>query len=181
MNRKEFLAKSLKMSLCCGALINLKESIAHPAPAQQPAQSDLEFMANWLTDLLDTIEAEVDPETRAKLMAGCGRGCFRRHQFKRNIASTGKGDIGKLIEAYSENFNVWREGDKVHIQYGTVSPHCYCPVVRNRLPKPNDMHCDCTRATHQSIFEEALQRPVKVEIIETLRRHGKTCHFVAHV
>lgn len=181
MNRKEFLANSLKLSLCCGALIDLKETSANPMPEPQAVQNDLEFTSNWLMDLLDTIETEVDPETRAKLMAGCGRGCYRRHQFKKDIAAKGKGDVQKLIEAYKENFNVWHEGTKVHIQYGTVSPHCYCPVVRNRPPKPNDMHCDCTRATHQSIFEEALHRPVKVEIIETLRRHGKTCHFIAHV
>ena len=62
-----------------------------------------------------------------------------------------------------------------------TSKRCYCPVVRDRPAKPSDLHCECTRATHQSIFEAALGRPVPVEVVETLRRGGKTCHFVARL
>jgi len=43
------------------------------------------------------------------------------------------------------------------------------------------MPCECTRATRQTIFEAALERPVKVEIVESLRRGGRTCHFAATV
>jgi hypothetical protein len=184
MDRKEFLLASLKAGIGCGALSASGECRCDASLQQSqevPSQKDLEFMAIWLTDLLDTIEAETDEATRARLMEGCGRGCFRRHQFKKDIAEKGKGDIDKLIEAYRANFNVWREGDDLHIQYGTTSPRCYCPVVRNRPAKPNDIHCNCTRATHKAIIEGALQRPVKLEIVETLRRGGKSCHFVAHL
>ena len=69
----------------------------------------------------------------------------------------------------------------MHIRYGEVSKQCYCPVVKTRAPKDDDLHCECTRSTHQSIFETALGRPVRVEVLETLRRGGKTCHFLAHL
>jgi len=39
----------------------------------------------------------------------------------------------------------------------------------------------CTRATHQAIFETALQRPFKVDIVESLRRGGMTCHFAVRL
>jgi hypothetical protein len=55
----------------------------------------------------------------------------------------------------------------------------YCPAARFHPARPHDLHCECTRATHQAVFETALERPVKVEIVESLRRGGKTCHFVA--
>jgi hypothetical protein len=54
-------------------------------------------------------------------------------------------------------------------------------VVKERAARPDDLHCECTRATHQSIFETALGRPIRVEVRETLRRGGKTCHFLAHL
>ncbi len=44
-----------------------------------------------------------------------------------------------------------------------------------------DVHCECTRATHQAVFETALGRPFRVEIVESLRRGGKTCHFIVHL
>lgn len=140
-----------------------------------------EFIQNWLSDLMGAIETELDESTKIKLLAGCGRGCFQRHKFKRDIAEEGKGDLDKLIGAYNKNFEVWKEGNTVHVRYGNVSPGCYCPAARFRPAKPNDLHCECTRATHQAIFETALGRPIDVKILESVRRGSKTCHFVATV
>jgi hypothetical protein len=156
-------------------------------PAQPPpdelaqARGERDFVRNWVGDLLDTMDEQLPREVRVKLIEGCGRGCFRRHEFKRRIAEQGKGDVEKLIAAYKKNFESWREGQAVHIRYGEVSGQCYCPVVKTRAAKVDDLHCECTRSTHQSIFETALGRPVRVEVVESLRRGGKTCHFVAHL
>jgi hypothetical protein len=187
MERKDFLNKSLKLGLTSCAVLPL---ITGPADlfAEPLADEELincnrekEFIRNWLSDLLDTIDKEVDTETKVKLMEGCGRGCFNRFQFKKDIALKGMGDIDKLIEAYSNNFEIWKEGDTVHIRYGEVSKGCYCPAAKGRAPKENDLHCECTRTTHQTIFETALKRPFKVDILETVRRGGKTCHFLVHL
>ena len=86
-----------------------------------------------------------------------------------------------LIAAYSKNFEIWKEGRTVHIRYGKVFARCYCPVVQNIPPKPEDLHCACTRATHQTIFETALGRPINVFIKESLRWGGRTCHFLVDV
>jgi hypothetical protein len=123
----------------------------------------------------------LDEPTKVKVLAHCGRACFQRFQFKRDIAAQGKGDLDQLIAAYKKNFEVWKDGDVVHVRYGPVSKVCYCPAARYHPAKPHDVHCECTRATHQAIFETALARPVPVEVVETLRRGGKTCHFVAHL
>lgn len=89
--------------------------------------------------------------------------------------------MDKLIEAYHANFEAWKEDNTVHIRFGEVSPGCYCPATKFRPTKPNDLHCECTRATHQAIFETALGRPIEVKILESVRRGNKTCHFVATV
>jgi hypothetical protein len=183
MDRKEFFATSLKASLGCCAFAALDSAApaaetAAPSPPQDPEK---EFLRNWLTDLFDTIDAELDRDTKVRLMAGCGRGCFRRHQFKTEIARHGTGDVDKLLEAYKKNFEVWREADVVHIRYGQTNRQCYCPAARYHPAKPDDIHCECTRATHQAIFETALQRSVPVEVVESLRRGGQTCHFIARL
>ena len=144
-------------------------------------QSEKQFIANWLSDLLGAIETTLDEPARIRLIEGCGRGCFLRHSFKQEIASQGSGSLEKLLEAYSHNFEIWREGDQVHIRYGEVSSGCYCPAVRTQPIGEHDLLCECTRMTHQTIFETALQRPFKVKVVESLRRGGKTCHFVVEV
>ncbi len=140
-----------------------------------------QFIANWLSDLLGAADETLDEPSRVKLFEGCGRGCFLRHSFKQEIAEQGKGSLDKLLEAYSHNFEVWREGEQVHIRYGEVSSGCYCPVAKTQPVKEHDLHCECTRMTHQTIFETALGHPVRSEIVESLRRGGKTCHFLVSV
>jgi hypothetical protein len=154
-----------------------------PAEEEELAtvRAQKEFIQNWLADLLDSMDKVIDRETQVKIIEGCGRQCFNRHQFKKDIAAKGAGDLYKLIQAYSQNFEVWKDGNSVHVRYGETSSRCYCSAANYRKAKPNDLHCECTRMTHQSIFETALGKPIKVEIAESLRRGGKTCHFVAHI
>jgi hypothetical protein len=144
-------------------------------------QQEKAFIEGWLSDLLDAMQVELDEPTRIRLMAGCGRGCFLRHAFKQELAAQGRGSLDQLLIALRNNFEAWQADDGVHIRYGEISARCYCPVLPERTGDPDELHCQCTRATHQAIFEAALGYPVQVEIIETLRRGGKTCHFLARV
>ncbi len=183
MDRKEFIRGG-----CC-ALVALAAtpalSVDSTSKDATPACDDreLKFIQNWLTDLVETIDTEVDEDTKIKLISGCGRGCYRRHQFKQEIAAKGKGSVDKLIEAYKANFEIWREGeDKVHIRFGEVNSYgCYCPAARYRASKPKDIHCYCTRATHQAIWEAALGKAPKIDILQSVRRGDPTCHFLVHL
>lgn len=172
MDRNQFL--------CCAlSLFEIKAQAQDTKPAE--IDREKEFVKNWLTDLFDSMDKVLDQQTKVKVMAGCGQGCFRRHQFKQEIARLGRGSVDALLAAYRKNFEVWQEGTEFHIRYGAVSKQCYCPAARYHPALPNDMHCECTRATHQTVIETALGRPVDVKVVESLRRGGKTCHFVAQV
>lgn len=185
MDRKEFAQKLMALGVCPFALSPFI-SAASPAGKDEESKTtgmpaDKEFVEHWLADLLESMEKIVDRPTMVKIVEGCGKACFNRYQFKQDIAIAGKDDLNKLIEAYKKNFETWKEGDKVHIRYGEISKLCCCPAARYREAKPNDIHCECTKMTHQTVFETALGRPFEVKIIETLRRGGKTCHFVVDV
>jgi len=182
MDRKEFLRTS-----CCGLIALagtqvLGETNGDPADTVACDNGRLTFIQNWVSDLMDTLDTEFDEPTKIKLMSGCGRGCYRRFQFKQDIATKGKGSVDKLIEAYRANFETWRDGNTVHIRYGEINKNgCYCPAANYRAGKPNDIHCYCTRATHQTIWETALGHPVQIDILQSVRRGDKTCHFLVHL
>lgn len=188
MDRRMCVKSLLVSGVCCSVIpsfgMNTRALPSTSGPLQDEPDNEItrlkrekEFIINWVHDLLDTMDKELDEATRVKLIEGCGRGCYNRFKFKQDIAQKGKGDIDKLIEAYSQNFEIWKEGEFVHLRYGKVSKQCYCPAGQIRPAQPNDLHCECTRTTHQTVFETALGHPVKVDILETLRRGGKTCHF----
>ena len=186
MNRKSFTRKLAILGVCPFVIQNLSGS---DSPADtllqddklQALQSQKQFVENWLADLLDSMDKLLDRGMQEKIVANCGVACFNRHQFKKDIAINGKGDLDKLIESYKKNFEIWKDGQTVHIRYGEVSDRCYCPAANYRPPKPDDIHCECTRNTHKAIFETALGRPFRVDIAESLRRGGKTCHFIVHL
>lgn len=188
ITRSEFLQRTAQ--LACGTCV---AAVFHPSRASaaetnatvtpvdealKRSQDENAFTKNWMTDLFASIDTDLEPAAKLKLMQACGRGCFNRHKFKQDIAESGKGDIDKLIEAYRKNFGIRREGDLVHISY---SGGCYCPAARNRPARPNDLHCECTRFTHETIFETALGRHIPVELVESIRRGGSKCHLIAHL
>ena len=186
MDRKSFTQKLALLGVCPFVIQNLSGSVpAMVSPVQddklQALQSQKQFVENWLADLLDSMEKCLDREMQEKIVGNCGKACFNRFQFKKDIAISGSGDLDKLIESYKKNFEIWKEGDIVHIRYGETSANCYCPADNYRTPKPDDIHCECTRNTHKAIFETALGKPFRVEIAESLRRGGKTCHFLVHL
>ncbi|MBI4915123.1 MAG: hypothetical protein HY825_04690 [Acidobacteria bacterium] len=178
MDRKEFLSGSLAAA---GALLARAAGAGTDqsdcAVRLEAADGEREFVDNWLGDLFDALDAHIDAPTRAALLAACGRACYARHAFKQEIARRGAGSLEALTAAYSDNFDAWNEGGVLHIRYGKVSKGCYCPAARHRPARPADVHCECTRATHQAVCEAALGRPCCVDILETVRRGGVTCHF----
>jgi hypothetical protein len=185
MDRKSFTQKLALLGMCPLMIRNLSGMDSTSGTVIQDdklkmLESQKQFVENWLADLLDSIDQNLDRATQEKIVGRCGVGCFNRHQFKKDIAITSIGDLDKLIENYKRNFEIWKDGTTVHIRYGEVSNQCYCPAANYRTPKPNDIHCECTRNTHKAIFETALGRPFRVEIAESLRRGGKTCHFIVY-
>ena len=182
MDRKEFLRTS-----CCGLIALagtqvLGEESAPPIDTPSCDNGRLTFLENWVTDLMNTLDAEFDEPTKIKLMAGCGRGCYRRFPFKQEIAIKGKGSVDNLLKAYQANFEAWRDGNSVHIRYGEINKNgCYCPAANYRPGKPKDIQCYCTRATHQTIWEAALGKPVQIDILQSVRRGDPTCHFLVHL
>jgi hypothetical protein len=181
MNRKEFLKRSVQGGFGTGALLVLNPSGAVAQAQEDPAavKREKEFIENWLMDLLNTIGDELDEATQIKLIEGCGRGCYRRHQFKQDIAAQGKGDLEKLMAAYRKIFgDVEKKGDQVHIRFNTREHGCFCPVLKNKPSKIDGLHCHCHKMTHELVFQEALGGSFEVEVRESVRRGGERCHFV---
>lgn len=181
MDRKEFL----KLGCCAVAFMTTQPVTAVAEQQASPCDQRLTFTQNFLSDLIETLDNETDEATKIKVMSGCGRGCFNRHQFKKDIAEKGKGSVDKLIEAYKANFEIWREAENknlVHIRYGEKNANgCYCPAANYRPGKKNDIQCYCTRATHQAVWETALGHPVKIDILQSVRRGDPTCHFLVQL
>jgi hypothetical protein len=62
--------------------------------------------------------------------------------------------------------------------------YCHCPRVSETLKTSGTMpeiYCYCGAGFYKGIWEEILQRPVKVEVLETVLAGGDVCRIAVHL
>jgi predicted hydrocarbon binding protein len=129
----------------------------------------------WITTFMKNLDAHCDEETRTQLMLSCGRECARHVSIK--LAEASKGDVNKLISKLAKiigNENCYRENDSVHLTYNK----CLCKMVNKGPEKLPDTYCICSKGWLLEMFETAAQKPVKVEILQTIKRGHPSCKFI---
>jgi hypothetical protein len=130
----------------------------------------------WIEDLMASLEAHVDPETRVAVMEGCGRGCARATALP--AAAKNRGDLDgwlKTLARWIGPANVQAAADlgRAEITY----PRCLCHLVRQGPARLPDAYCDCSRGWLKELFETVLERPVEVTLWESIKRGGEACRF----
>ncbi len=62
--------------------------------------------------------------------------------------------------------------------------YCHCPRIRAVLATSETIpaiYCYCGAGFYQGIWEEILQRPVRVEVLETVMDGGEVCRIAIHL
>jgi hypothetical protein len=62
--------------------------------------------------------------------------------------------------------------------------YCHCPRVRDALKRGQSLprtYCYCGAGFYQAIWEEILQRPVEVEVLESVLDGGEVCTIAIHL
>lgn len=150
----------------------------------------VEKSESWIKDLMDNVDTMLDEETRIKLMQECGRACFTR-AF--GVAPEEKPTIEearRYLEALkAQGAKVRQEGDKTVILYSWGRDHqnpwglilgdgyCMCPVVETGPEELSPTYCYCSTGYVKESFSRALGKPVKVELLDSLKKGGKNCIF----
>jgi len=81
---------------------------------------------------------------------------------------------GNLIEYMKES-----DPEKKRAHY------CHCPRVRDALKTPgariSPTYCNCGAGFYKGIWEEILQKPVRVEVLESVLNGGNVCKIAIHL
>lgn len=157
---------------------------------QMTAETPRRDMAQWVKAAIDRLDAEVDEQTVVRIMESCGRNCSEKNHsviktylLKRNKFNS----VDEFIDAEVQNpmlgTKLERDGDTLYHVYTpkSFSPplRCYCALF-NELPieeKVSSTYCTCSKAFVKKIWEAVLEKPVEVELQESVISGGKTCRF----
>jgi len=157
--------------------------------------------AEWVRGAIDRLDQLVpDQETRMSIMTRCSCPCFDtesiaklRDEYRRSK------DIDKILElTYKNPFYVKpvRDGNAIlltkapfdaekHQQANTDKErrfhYCHCEYAKAAIEKISPTHCLCGAGWYKHIFEGILERPVRVEVLESVMQGDDVCRIAVHI
>jgi len=136
------------------------------------------FQEAWITTLMKNLDGQFEEKTRAGLMEACGRDCARRGSIK--MAESCQGDVRQLVKSLAKILgteNCTIKDNVIHLGYDK----CYCELVADGPKRLSDTYCFCSKGWILEMFETASRRPVKVEVLQTIKRGAPSCRFLIRV
>lgn len=179
MDRKQFLTV-LAGAPCC-------------APAQTPPQSQgtscerkMEFAQRWTKRLFDVLDKQLDEPARVRLMETMGELCYKHAHGSQSPLT-----LDDFIEKFRKRAgdeHIRREGNIVYFRYyanpaglKVSDGFCLCPLVETGSANLSGTYCHCSVGYVREMFSGMAGHPVRVELLESLKRGGKTCSFKIHL
>jgi hypothetical protein len=178
MNRKEFL-KNCVCGVCTCALAGALAPMAQGAAEAKSAEDwRLHFVKQRYARLLEILSRRMDIDTLNKTLFELGGYC------------SGLGDetLAKFrgnLDGYRQMVKQSLSGDNITYDWGNgvitmtsdERTDCFCPLI-SRLDHTPPVACNCSLGWQKHTWETLLQKPVTVELKESVLRGGKRCTFV---
>jgi hypothetical protein len=192
MDRKQFLGTSLRLSACCGAALLLDGALSRVrAEGSGPScEGKVEFVKQWVVDIMQQLDAALDQPTRERLMEANGRACYVGAYGEAKPPSTPP-DLDEWLSGFQKHVgreNLWREGDAIHFKYvgnpaglKIADGYCLCPIVEDGPRALSPTYCHCSVGYVTEIFKRGSGRTATVTLVDSLRRGGQECHFLVRL
>ena len=142
--------------------------------------------AEWWKSAVIRLEKGVGVEGAVEIMRSCGRKCCGK-----GIRKTAKRlkDESKSLEEFLVKASTYevKEGeieyklgdDKIIIG---IFNRCFCGQVKQtKVSFENKTYCQCSAEFHKQFFEAALEKPISVELVESIISEAKICKFIMHI
>ena len=151
-------------------------------------------IAEWVKNAIDRLDSLVDEKTRNQIMENCGYNCAlvnKRIIEKAKARRKKYKNINEFLEAEQRNpmpgTRLIREGNVIYLFYipqsYTKPMRCYCSLLKG-LPDDETVsltYCHCAKGFVKKFWETILERPVKVELIQSVVSGAAECKFAIYL
>jgi predicted hydrocarbon binding protein len=188
-----------------GALITLQnylEQVMDKSAAAEIMQgsehitekSDKKETAQWTKNAMKRFEDLADEKTRVQVMQNCGYNCAKKNKkiIEKAMQRREKyNSTDDFIIAEQKNpikgTRLVREGNILYYYYTpqtfTRPMRCYCSLFKG-LPSKETVsltYCNCSKGFVEKYWEAILQKPTKVDLIQSAISGTKECKFAIHL
>ena len=157
-------------------------------------KTDKRETAEWVKKSMEKLDATVDEKTRMQIMQNCAYNCAKKHTevIERAVARRKKyAGVNEFLAAEQQKptkgTRLAREGNILYQFYTpqafTRPMQCYCSLLRGL---PNDVsvsktYCNCARGFVEKYWEAVLEKPAKVDLLQSVVSGGSECKFAIHL
>ena len=155
---------------------------------------DKRKIAEWVRGAMERLDAMVDGETKIQIMENCGRNCA---DVNKKVVERAKlrrkkfGSLDEFLEAEQKKpmagTRLVRKGNMLYQFYTprafTRPMRCYCSLLRG-LPNEETVsktYCHCSKGFVKKFWESVLERPVKVDLMQSAVSGADECEFAIHL
>jgi hypothetical protein len=161
--------------------------------------SSPEEVAAYFKGVMDRLDAWVDEETRREVMQRCSCPYPRERIEELKAKYRELQDIDQLVPLMHAGMGQCsmpvKRGNTVYITKAPYNPqgysaarsqqerrryYCHCPCIC-ATSEPIRSWCFCGAGWYKQLWEGVLERPVEVEILQTVARGDPCCTFAIHL
>jgi predicted ArsR family transcriptional regulator len=138
--------------------------------------------SKWIAVLMNDLDAQLGEDLVRQVMEDCGKECIgqsiltRAKQLKQQAT-----DLDDLLERLNQvhigGGLLHREGDKIFAAYTS----CYCGSVSKTRQPISTSYCQCSCGWYKQLFESILEKPVRVELVDSIIHGADACKFVIYI
>jgi predicted hydrocarbon binding protein len=195
MERREFLGSVGK----CGVAVSLLSVLGLPAVSQDKEKDGkkdknetdhscderMEFAEGWVGRFMVVLDANLDEQTRCKIMEANGKSCacayiesakleYRKKNFDEWIKKAKDSQDGSLIVKDGYIIHTYMQNYR---GFEAAEGSCLCPFVETKPVGLSGTYCHCSVGYIKEIWGRIFGEPMNVELLESTLRGGKRCRF----
>jgi hypothetical protein len=188
-----------------GVLIAMEkclEEVAGKSMAEEVMQGSEQITENtdktttalWVKNAIERLDASADEKIKMKVMQNCGYNCAKKNSKVIERAVTRRKEFASiddfLVAEQKKPPTGTRLAREGNIVYQTYSPQtftrpmrCYCSLFR-QLPTQETVsvtYCNCSKGFVEKYWEAILQKPAKVDLLQSAISGAKECTFAIHL
>ena len=156
--------------------------------------TDKTTTALWVKNAIEKLDASADEKTKMQVMQNCGYNCAKKNSkvIEKAVARRKKfSSIDDFLVAEQKKpptgTRLTREGNIIYQTYTpqtfTRPMRCYCSLFR-QLPTQDTVsvtYCNCSKGFVEKYWEAILQKPAKVDLLQSAISGAKECTFAIRI
>jgi len=169
-----------------GQVMEGREQIARTA--------DKRRIAEWVKRAMEKLDTLVDEKIRNEIMENCGYNCAKVHSAIMKRAKARRSRFKTMDEFLAAEQLKPAKGTRLlrerNVLYQFYTPQaftrpmrCYCSLLRGLPPEDrvSRTYCQCSKGFVKKFWETVLDRPVKVDLIQSAVTGADECKFAIHL